>query len=157
MFLQHCPCIANTVHVNYMSMCFQSHMPHYHTQPHPVFSLGNHLNVHPFNLKKIGEQGMSGFSWTPVQRLKLTYIILLYVHSLSIGISILTSCTHFLQPSWRAKPTSWAVLRLFWITCMYVRFGFPHYWLYTKLLTTHLPRGLRGLRTSNASWQTTVN
>ena len=40
---------------------------------------------------------------------------------------------------------------------MYVRFGFPHYWLYTVLLTTHLPRGLRGLRTSNASWQTTVN
>ena len=69
----------------------------------------------------------------------------------------------FLQPSWRAKPASWAVLRLFWITCVYiyiymfVRFGFPHYWLYTMLLTTHLPRGLRGLRTSNASWQTTVN
>ena len=72
-----------------------------------------------------------------------------------------------LQPSWRAKPASWAVLRLFWITCVYiyiyiyiymfVRFGFPHYWLYTMLLTTHLPRGLRGLRTSNASWQTTVN
>ena len=40
---------------------------------------------------------------------------------------------------------------------MFVRFGFPHYWLYTMLLTTHLPRGLRGLRTSNASWQTTVN
>ena len=40
---------------------------------------------------------------------------------------------------------------------MFVRFGFPHYWLYTMLLTTHLPRGLRGLRTSNVSWQTTVN
>ena len=40
---------------------------------------------------------------------------------------------------------------------MFVRFRFPHYWLYTMLLTTHLPRGLRGLRTSNASWQTTVN
>ena len=40
---------------------------------------------------------------------------------------------------------------------MYVRFGFPHYLLYTMLLATHLPRGLRGLRTSNASWQITVN
>ena len=26
----------------------------------------------------------------------------------------------FLQPSWRAKPASWAVLRLFWITCVYI-------------------------------------
>ena len=40
---------------------------------------------------------------------------------------------------------------------MFVRFGFPHHWLYMMLLTMHLPRGLRGLRTSNASWQTTVN
>ena len=44
-----------------------------------------------------------------------------------------------------------------YIYIMYVRFGFPHYCLYTMLLTMHLPRGLRGLRTSNVSWQTTVN
>ena len=46
---------------------------------------------------------------------------------------------------------------LYIIYIMFVRFGFPHYWLYMMLLTMHLPRGLRGLRTSNASWQTTVN
>ena len=46
-------------------------------------------------------------------------------------------------------------MRVYLYIC--VRFGFPHYWLYTMLLITHLPRGLRGLRTSNASWQTTVN
>ena len=32
---------------------------------------------------------------------------------------------------------------------MFVRFGFPHHWLYTMLLATHLRRGLRGLRNSN--------
>ena len=26
----------------------------------------------------------------------------------------------FLHPSWRAKPASWGVLRLFWITCVYI-------------------------------------
>ena len=29
-----------------------------------------------------------------------------------------------------------------YIKTMFVRFGFPHYWLYTMLLTTHLRRGL---------------
>ena len=27
---------------------------------------------------------------------------------------------YFLHPSWRAKPASWGVLRLFWITCVYI-------------------------------------
>ena len=37
---------------------------------------------------------------------------------------------------------------------MFVHFGFPRHWLYTMLLTMYLRRGLR---TSNASWQATVN
>ena len=36
-----------------------------------------------------------------------------------------------------------------YIYIMFVRFGFPHHWLYTMLLATHLRRGLRGLRNSN--------
>ena len=36
-----------------------------------------------------------------------------------------------------------------YIYIMFVRFGFPHHWLYTMLLATHLRRGIRGLRNSN--------
>ena len=37
-------------------------------------------------------------------------------------ITYLEECEeiYFLQPSWWTKPASWAVLRLFWITCVYI-------------------------------------
>ena len=52
--------------------------------------------------------------------------------------------TTFYPTRLAAKPPAGWVLRLFWI--MFVHFGFPHHWLYTMLLATHLRRGLRGLR-----------
>ena len=71
-------------------------------------------------------------------------IILLFLHSCQNKTG-----SHFYPTRLAAKPPAGWVLRLFWITCVYmyiktmfVRFGFPHHWLYKMLLTTRLRRGL---------------
>ena len=37
----------------------------------------------------------------------------------------------FLQPSWWAKPASWAVLRLFWIMCVCIYIIYIYICMYT--------------------------
>ena len=42
----------------------------------------------------------------------------------------------FLHPSWRAKPASWGVLRLFWVTCVYI-YIYIYIYIYMYVCTHH--------------------
>ena len=65
----------------------------------------------------------------------------------------------FLHPSWRAKPASWGVLRLFWITCVYIYIYYIYLYMFvrtTMLKYTLYWKYMNWRRTSNqntsSSW-----
>ena len=64
----------------------------------------------------------SGLWWLFCKAFQVQCTIILHVPHLCLhdqSFKMEQLCRHalFLHPSWRAKPASWGVLRLFWITC----------------------------------------